>query len=373
MPSDSTMLRQEMIALLGRIVGEGPLAPELQSQALGMFATILQQPGGVGVETNGVAGASPLLATPLTTAAAPAITAVGTRRLVYVHGICQHDRGFSTAWWNALQPFVPAAFGPGALGGNRLEVLWSNLVNQGLAVMAAAGGIGGPPGVAELEHARLQAAEEIKDALRDRADQHLPVNSDPAHALGNGAIPAAGAAAPLGGLSIPGFNCIDDFSIYLTNDQIRQQIIDRFITVVRPELVAGRELDIIGHSWGTVVAYEGLRQLEDEGQTAPRVRNFFTVGAALSIGPVKFRLRAANKDGRKPASVRRWINLDAHGDIVGGALQGRPYAVDNEFLNLTPFGCQTLLGLVTPQCAHSSYFQSGNHTVNRDIFARFIN
>ncbi len=64
MPSDSTMLRQEMIALLGRIVGEGPLAPELQSQALGMFATILQQPGGVGVETNGVAGGVPTARSP---------------------------------------------------------------------------------------------------------------------------------------------------------------------------------------------------------------------------------------------------------------------------------------------------------------------
>lgn len=361
MPSNSTKFRQEMIALLGKIIGEGPITPELQSQSLMMFTTILQHPGDLEAGTALVAEAAPDFTE---------TAAVGNRRLVYIHGICPHASGFSSPWWNALQPFVPTAFGPGALGNTRLEVLWSNLVNQGLAVMAAAGGIDGPTGVAALEQARLQAAAEIKDALRDRADQHMPINPAPANALG--AAPSTG-AAPLGDISIPGFNCIDDFSIYLTNSHVRQLIIDRFTAVVRPELVAGHELDIISHSWGTVVAYEGLRQLEDEGQIAPRVRNFFTVGAALSIGPVKLRLRPANKDGRKPASVQRWINLDAYCDLVGGSLQGRPYAVDSEFLNLDPFGCQNLLGLVNPQCSHSSYFQSGNTAVNRDIFARFIN
>ena len=115
-------------------------------------------------------------------------------------------------------------------------------------------------------------------------------------------------------ISIPGLNCIDDFSIYLVDDGVRRSIIDRFIDVVRPELEAGNELDIIAHSWGSVVAYEGLRQLEDEGLNLPLVRNLFTVGSALSIGPVKLHLREANRDGKKPASLRRWVNLDAHGE-----------------------------------------------------------
>ncbi len=129
------------------------------------------------------------------------------------------------------------------------------------------------------------------------------------------------------GLSVPGISCIDDFAVYMFDDSVRAEVIARFTAVVGPLLRAGVEIDIISHSWGTVVAYEGLRELEDGGLTSPLVRNFFTVGAALSIFPVKLRLRPANRDGRKPAMVRRWINLDAKGDPVGGRLQGQPYDV----------------------------------------------
>jgi len=66
--------------------------------------------------------------------------------------------------------------------------------------------------------------------------------------------------------------------------------------------------------------------------------------------------------------VRRWVNLDANGDPVGGRLQGQPYQVDAEFLNLDNFGC----GRFDAVCAHGSYFKPDNVTVNRDIFAAFI-
>jgi hypothetical protein len=85
------------------------------------------------------------------------------------------------------------------------------------------------------------------------------------------------------------------------------------------------------------------------------------------------RLRDANKNGKKPANVRQWWNLDAHGDLVGGPLKGRPYAVDADFLNLESVGCSSFLGIVDPRCAHSSYFDRTNTAVNQGIFARFIN
>jgi hypothetical protein len=364
-----------MIELLGRIVGDGPLREDLQSRALEMFATLLQQPGTSELKTTKMVSltlAGGLGPANITSATASA----GNRRLIYVHGICEHETGFSDPWWVALSPFVSAVFGQGALGQNRLEVIWSDLVNQAATAMNAALTTASAAPVAglaadatEAEQDRRRAAEEIKEALRDRADQQMLS----AAVRADGLVASNMAAADTSTLiSIPGLNCIDDFSIYLIHDGTRQQIIDRFIDVVRPELEVARELDIIGHSWGTVVAYEGLRQLEDEGLTAPLVRNFFTVGAALSIGPVKRRLRAANRDGRKPASVRRWINLDAHGDIVGGPLKGRPYEVDFDFVSLEPVGCNGFLGLVNPSCAHSSYFDADNVAVNQSIFARFI-
>ena len=81
---------------------------------------------------------------------------------------------------------------------------------------------------------------------------------------------------------IPGLDCINDFVTYLRDDQVRAGVIGRFTDVVRPLLEGGARVDVISHSWGTVVAYEGLRQLEDDGLVEPRVHNFFTVGAALS-------------------------------------------------------------------------------------------
>jgi hypothetical protein len=161
--------------------------------------------------------------------------------------------------------------------------------------------------------------------------------------------------------------------VYLTNDATRADIIGRFTNVVRPLLQGGAAVDVISHSWGTVVSYEGLRQLEDEGLVTPGVNNFFTVGAALSIGPVKSRLRPNNRDGRRPAMVKHWVNVNARGDLVGGPLKDRPFAVDDDFPSVAPFGCTSFLSLVTPQCAHGSYFVDGNVEVNRDIFASEIN
>ena len=375
MASSLPSVREEMLRVLGRIVGDGPLPDDLRRQALSIFAAIVETPQGAGAAGFGstaIAGEALLT----TLGGPPADTS--SRRLIYVHGICRHTAGFSNGWWNALRPFLPGTFGPGTLGQTRLEVVWSDLVNQASASLAAQAATLGTSnsGSDTVDSARSgerwqQASDEIKESLRDRVDQ-----AGLAAQVSLAGVPRAdGVFEPQLGsvtaasLSIPGINCIDDFAVYLTVDSARQRILDRFTNVVRPELQAGRSLDIISHSWGTVVAYEGLRQLADEGLVTPLVRNLFTVGAALSIPPVKMRLRPANRDGHKPANTRRWINLDARGDIVGGPLQGRPYAVDEDFVNLDPTGCSSFLSFVNPQCAHSSYFDPANHTVNRDIFA----
>ena len=360
-------LRRETISLLDRIVGAGPLTPDLQRRALEILASLAEAPANVGSEAAAIAmaGAAP-------SAAAP------RRRLVYVHGICPHDPGYSNGWWEALRPFVPAAFGAGHLDDTRLEVLWSDLVNQASVAIAAAaagaeqtfGATGAMPAAAAsvVEERRRAAAEEIKETLRDRTEREVLVAAAESAGFAAGPMDSAEIAAfP----SIPGLNCIDDFSVYLAYEETRRNIIDRFTAKVRAELMQGAELDIVAHSWGSVVAYEGLRELEDQGLTSPLVRNLFTVGSALSIGAVQRRLRPANRDGRRPSNVRRWVNLDARGDVVGGPLRGSGYAVDRDFVNLQPFGCG-FFGALRPQCAHSSYFTAGNIVVNRDIFARYI-
>ena len=266
------------------------------------------------------------------------------RYLIYVHGISQHRRGYSNGWWNALQEFVRPIFGNGNLGSSRREVLWSDLVNARAVIDSAQ---------------PQQLRREIELILDERRRLLIANNTS-----GTNARRATSFSERGGGFSI------DDFLIYMLDNRVRQQIIDRFTKVVKPLLENGSQLDIISHSWGTVVAYEGLRELENLSFPG-RVANLFTVGSALSISPVRDRLRAENKDGNSPANVEEWINLDAKGDLVGGMLGDR-FDVTREYLDLEPTECSSFLGIYNLSCAHSSYFSQSNTTVNREIFAKHI-
>lgn len=280
----------------------------------------------------------------------------GHCHLVYVHGISTHVAGYSNGWWGALKPYT-TLFGACQLDDTRHEVLWSNLVNSRSAHTTRA--------AEEAEIAALR--ERIMDVLEDRHRQQ-------AAPAGRSAGARAEATRGLANDRDRGF-ALDDFFVYMVNNDIRQQIIDRFTSVVRPLLAAGAELNIVSHSWGTVVAYEGLRELEAEDNLTGHVANFFTAGSALSIPPVRRSLRAANRDGRRPRLVKRWINLDAQGDLVGGTLADM-FAVDVEKLELEPVGCERTLGGLgwyNLGCAHGSYFRPENRLVNQQIFAQYIN
>jgi hypothetical protein len=300
-------------------------------------------------------------------------TTLPARCLVYVHGICPHSPGFSNDWWEALHPFT-TEFGEGRLDDTRREVVWSVVVHA-LALKAVS------PGGDLIE--RAEFAARVRGALEERADAFLmragPSVASPRMARELAAptwlehepdapIDSCEAGFELPRIEIPGITCVSDFTRYLFDDAVRSKVLGVFRQVVEPLLRAGSEIDVISHSWGTVVAYEGLRALESNGGPG-RVRNLFTVGAALSIVPVKQRLRPDNQNGRRPAMVRRWINLNAHGDPVGGRLQNHPFQVDVEYLDLSNLGC----GFLDAACAHGSYFLPQNTAVNQGIFARFLN
>ena len=272
------------------------------------------------------------LAKPISTTAVPKTSRSTTEHIVYVHGISQHLPGYSDGWFASLLPHLSRTLA-------RKEVLWSRHVNPRSISRAA-------------EQEAAEFADSIHQELKRRAsrtDRSLTTTR------GDG----------LG---------VDDFARYMTISATRAAILAEFDTVVRPLLAAGHSIQIVSHSWGTVVAYEGLRQLDSislDGQ----VKNLFTVGSALSIGLVQSNLFGRVIDGRLPANVDRIINLDAGGDIVGGPI-GDEFTVAREFIGLEPTGCSTIPFTDiawNPSCAHSSYFEQDNREVNRDIFARFIN
>lgn len=274
----------------------------------------------------------------------------GNRYLVCVHGISQHRTGYSNSWWKALQPHVNQVFGDGNLGDTRREVIWSDLVN--------------PRYINSIyEEKKEQLRREIGLILEERRRQNIVVHYGSEKNICRVNAPAIERG--------DGFS-IDDFLTYMLDSQTRQRIIDRFTKVIEPLLNGDNEIDIISHSWGTVVAYEGLRELEQQSSVRGKVSNFFTVGSALSILPVRDFLREQNKNGDRPVFVKNWINLDAKGDLVGGLIGDR-FEVTREFLELEPTECDRGWLGYNLNCSHGSYFRENNLAVNRNIFAIFIN
>ncbi|MBG1243932.1 M4 family metallopeptidase [Nostoc sp. NZL] len=281
---------------------------------------------------------------------------VGNHYLVYVHGISQHREHYSDSWWQALQPHVGEVFKNGNLGDTRLEVLWSHLVNTETFINAV-------NAVDNIKQQQLR--REIMAILEDRRRQELVTNT-------NGGFHRTSAMQTHWVESNAAALAIDDFLIYMLNSRMRQRIIDCFTDVVKPLLINNNQIDIISHSWGTVVAYEGLRELEANEQFLQRyVSNFFTVGSALSIGTVRDFLRPENRDGRRPSMVNKWINLDAKGDLVGGTLWGM-FDISEETLKLNPTSCSQQWFGYDSVCAHNSYFVKENIAVNQEIFAKNI-
>ncbi len=291
------------------------------------------------------------------------------RGLVYVHGICFHRAGYSDPWWQSMSKHLGLEL-RAELDGNRPEVLWSKHVSA----TDRAATLVSPADVREQQ----LLEQRIRDVLQDRATQEVALavaqsaaTEAAGMAQGSRAIQPSG-PVPRAAFGVPGLECVDDFAKYLVSDSVRTAVIGEFHKVVRPMLARGETIDVISHSWGTVVAYEALRQLDDGGLPG-RISNFFTVGSALSISLITNQLRPV--DGRKPGLVDRWINIDATADFVGGSLQAVGLSVDQEYLSLEPVGCEPFgwpLKLYSPTCAHSSYFHPDNTAVNRDIFAAAI-
>ena len=173
----------------------------------------------------------------------------------------------------------------------------------------------------------------------------------------------------------PWAGCMAAFFQYLDDMPTRLAIIGRFVDTVQPLLDEGYEVDLIAHSEGTIVSYEGLRQIaRSEAAPGGHVANYFTLGAALGFqyGPlstdnVRNRLLPENADGELPIDVEDWWNLVTVGDPFGAQL-APAYAVTQDFINLPAPGC----GLTEWDCAHEAYFNPTNLAITRDIIGAKI-
>ena len=81
---------------------------------------------------------------------------------------------------------------------------------------------------------------------------------------------------------------------------------------------AGRRILLIGHSLGSVIAFDTLWELSRLDDSDVRIDEFVTIGSPLGLNFVQHRMLGANEPGlrRYPGNIGRWVNLSAIGEMT---------------------------------------------------------
>lgn len=81
---------------------------------------------------------------------------------------------------------------------------------------------------------------------------------------------------------------------------------------------AGERVMLIGHSLGSVIAYDALWELSREDGASGDVDLLITMGSPLATRFIRRSLRGAGQpeSRRYPANVRKWVNFSAKGELT---------------------------------------------------------
>lgn len=107
---------------------------------------------------------------------------------------------------------------------------------------------------------------------------------------------------------------------FRNEDDVGTQVRELLKAPLRRMLAEGDRVLVIGHSMGSIIAYDALWELtHDEGN--PGKVDLLTLGSPLGMHFVFDRLLGARDanghNGRRyPGNIRRWVNIAAHGDLV---------------------------------------------------------
>jgi hypothetical protein len=93
---------------------------------------------------------------------------------------------------------------------------------------------------------------------------------------------------------------------------------------LRPLLKNNEKVLLIGHSLGSVIAYDTLWELSHQEHIHSKVDLFLTLGSPLGMNYVQSHLKGSDykNEMKYPANIKRWVNVAAEGDIT---------ALDREF------------------------------------------
>jgi pimeloyl-ACP methyl ester carboxylesterase len=105
-------------------------------------------------------------------------------------------------------------------------------------------------------------------------------------------------------------------SLYFGDAAIRETAKQKLLSIIRDDTKV-----VIGHSLGSIVAYEALCELASRP-----VQTFITIGSPLGLDPIFSKLNPAPKDGfgKWPTGAAAWTNIAATRDPVAAIKQLAP-------------------------------------------------
>lgn len=105
---------------------------------------------------------------------------------------------------------------------------------------------------------------------------------------------------------------------YFNNtDDVARKIRNLLKQMLRPMLEQQDDVLLIGHSLGSVIAYDTLWELSHQDGVKGKV-DFLTLGSPMGMHYIRRRLLGMNSHGANsyPGLIRNWINLAAEGDVT---------------------------------------------------------
>lgn len=114
-------------------------------------------------------------------------------------------------------------------------------------------------------------------------------------------------------------NTVKETARYFQNrDGIARAVREVVKTSLRKPLQANEPILLIGHSMGSIIAYDTLWELWHEEGITGRVDLFLTLGSPLGMHFVQKRLLGHEADGQRtyPGNIRHWVNVAAEGDLT---------------------------------------------------------
>jgi pimeloyl-ACP methyl ester carboxylesterase len=162
----------------------------------------------------------------------------------------------------------------------------------------------------ELAYAAGVTDDDIKAHYTEDLTEKGFLNWKWVHAI----VKALDRSKKLGNIAIDSFT--RDVYVYLTNAAVQKRIND----IVKPHVV-GDPCVVVGHSLGSVVGYNVLREASN------KVVKYVTIGSPLAVNAIKSRLKLPLD---MPRTTKSWFNARSKGDIV--AL----YPLDNQHFPIDP-------------------------------------